>query len=119
MSIFAQSGVHGSPAAVLGSSAVHEGSAGLCRPRPPGVRPKGRAGQAHGCVFAGDFLCRRCLGGVRCRLDADQMALGADEPLAGALQLRELPLPSPALRAAGSGGRGINLLLPLPRAGGG
>ena len=58
-------------------------------------------------------------GGERCRLDADQMALGADEPLAGALRPRELPLPPPALLAVGSGGRGINLLLALPWAGGG
>lgn len=42
------------------------------------------------------------------------MALGADEPLAGALQPQELPLPSPAFLAVGSGGRGINLLLALP-----
>lgn len=52
--------------------------------------------------------------GGRCCLDTDQMALGADELLAGALQLLELPPPSPAFLAAGSGGRGINLLLALP-----
>lgn len=69
-----------------------------------------RTGQAWGCMFARDFLCRRCPGGLCC-LDDDQMAPGADEPLAGA---RQPAGASSAFLAEGSGGRGINLFLAVP-----
>lgn len=59
-----------------------------------------RAGQAWGCMFARDFLCRRCPGGLCC-LDDDQMAPGADEPVPDSL--RELPLPSWLREVVGEG----------------
>lgn len=64
ITIFTRSSVHGFPAAVLGSSALHL-SAVSCLREAEGFswQPEGRAGQAQGCVFAGDFLRRRCPGG--------------------------------------------------------
>ena len=92
----------------------------VCQLCPACVRPKASPGsRREGLVRPGAACLLETssadgVPGGRCCLDADQMALGADELLAGALQPWELPLPSPAFLAVGSCGRGINLLLALP-----